>query len=58
MLIVLSNCSWAGIADADVVAEALAHAALAVEAAQDRQRQADLRLLAGVLLQAGGPSSG
>src|SRR5262249_8112016 len=37
--------------DADVVAEALAHAAHAVEAAQDRQRHADLRFLAGVALQ-------
>ena len=36
--------------DADVVAQALAHAADAVEAAQDRQRQARLRLLSLVAL--------
>src|SRR5262249_47492569 len=36
---------------ANVIAEALAHAALAVEAAQDRQRHANLRFLPGVPLQ-------
>src|SRR5205823_11241922 len=37
--------------DTNVIVQALAHAALAVEPAQDRQRQTNLRLLTGVPLQ-------